>query len=158
MPVTIYGNSNMPFNMKFYHNNTRTGLSARNNADLWSVSYTKLSTTSILVAQVQLAFKDSVNGEVGFYIKYGTSGQIFDGCSYMESGGSVSGGDDSKQIFQSRITGYTTTGSQTFSIGWNSRDGGSNTPSSIWNPRGDSGDDSRNRAPGSTLVLWEMEP
>ena len=156
---TKLGVSGVPFNTTMFTNNTRTGLSATNNFTLWSVTYNKLSSTSILIAQVHLAFRESVNGEVGFFIKYGTSAQTFTGCSYMENGGTNGGQDssiDAKQIFNSRITGYTTTGSQTFSIGWNSNNAGNNTPSFIWNPTNT--DDNRGRSPGSTLIVWEMEP
>jgi hypothetical protein len=148
----------MPFNMAFFYNNTRTGLSVQTGYTLWSVTYNKKSSTSIIAFDVQLAFREAYNGEVGFYVQYGSSGNSYRGCSYMELGGGSSGGADvdTKQIFRTTIDGYTTTGTQTVNIGWLSNTGSSNMPSSVWNPT--NADEPRGRSPGSTLVIWEIEP
>ena len=154
-----FSEKGVPFNTKFFYNNVRTGLSVQAGYNFWSVTYNKKSATSIIVFDVQLAFRDPYNGEVGFYVQYGSSANSYRGCSYMESGGTTGGGysdTDSKQFFRTSIDGYTTTGSQTVNLGWASNDGGANMPSPIWNPT--NADDARSRSPGSTLVIWEIEP
>ena len=153
-----FSEKGVPFNTKFFYYNVRTGLPVQASYTLWSVNYNKKSATSIIVFDVQLAFRDSYNGEVGFYVQYGSSANSYRGCSYMESGGGGNSYNDSdtKQFFRTSIDGYTTTGSQTVNVGWSSYNGGANMPSSIWNPT--DADDGRGRSPGSTLVIWEIEP
>jgi len=151
-----------PFNEQIYLNTTRTALSSVvTNSSLWSVTYNKLSSTSILCLEGYLHFRENVNAEVGLFCKYGTSSNTYIGFPYMAVGeNSATASDPSVDTIQyviSYISGYTTTGSQTFTIGWSSYNGTANTPSSVWNPN--SSDEPRTRPDsGSFIRLWEIEP
>jgi hypothetical protein len=149
------------FNYNVYYNTTRTSISAASSYDLWSVTFNKLSSTSTIVVEGVLHFREQLNTEVGMFCRYGTSGNVYNGMPYMSVGdntaNATSADINTTQYIASYISGYTTTGSQTFTIGWSSANGSSNRPSSIWNPN--NSDDNRTRAEsGSIMYIWEVEP
>lgn len=149
------------FNENIYLNTTRTALSQVATRDLWQVTFNKLSSTSIIVAEGVLHFREQQNGHVGMFIRYGTSSNTFTGNPYMTMGensaGSTDASVDNIQYIASYISGYTTTGAQTFTIGWSSYNGSANYPSTVWNPN--SSDEPRTRPDsGSIIRIWEVEP
>jgi hypothetical protein len=149
------------FNYNVYYNTTRTSISSATSYDLWSVTFNKLSSTSIIVVEGVLHFREEFNSEIGMFCKYGTSGNVYNGMPYMSVGDNTSAATDpsvdTTQYIASFISGYTTTGSQTFTIGWAAANGSSNRPSPIWNPKNQ--DDGRIRPDnGSIMYIWEVEP
>lgn len=149
------------FNFNVYYNNTRTSLPQVSSYDLWSVTFNKLSSTSIIVVEGVLHFRENQNAEIGMFCRYGTSGNVYNGMPYTAYGDntttSTTADVDSTQYIASYISGYTTTGAQTFTIGWAAANGSANYPSTIWNPKNQ--DDTRTRPDnGSIMYVWEVEP
>lgn len=162
-PVVFGGGNNSAFNFKVFHWTTRTSISASSSFEAWTVSYNKTSPSSTIFCRAYIRTGAVVNGQVGWFIRYGSSPRSFKGNAYAEWQGAINGGSNNTTNFglhqiNSMIAGYTTVGTQTFAIGWAPRDGGSNAPGQIFNPS--TSDDARARNPGgagSMLFLWEVE-
>lgn len=150
---------NAAFNFKIYYTNSRTALSPQTSYDLWGVTYNKLSKSSTIYCRGYMAGAGVYNGQVGWYVRYGTSAKSWRGNPYGEwSGGQGNGNADNFicHIIHSQIAGYTTTGNQTFYVGWAARDGGANNPMVYWNPN-NTNDARCNPNHGSILMLYEVE-
>lgn len=116
----------------------------------FSKSYTKLSSTSSLLFQVNLSGKNAQAGAVQMVCQYGSSAEgIGITYNYIGTWLNIASG------FY-LLTGYTTTGAQNFTVSnyaANSQAG--NGWTQIMNPN--SSDDSRMNQTQSTVTVWELE-
>ena len=161
----VVGGHNTAFNFKVYTWTTRTSISASSNSEPWAVTYNKISPSSTIYCRAYIRTGGVVNGQVGWYVRYGSSARSYKGNAYAEWQGAFKEGQTSSNTnnhgmhqLHSMVAGVTTTGNQTFTIGWAARDGGANAPGVVFNPS--TSDDARSRNPGgagSILYLWEVE-
>lgn len=160
---TVLGSHNTAFNYKVYYNNTRTAVSAQPATDLWGVSYSKMSPTSTIYIRAYIKGNGVVNGQVGWYARYGSSAKSWKGNAYAEWWGAANSANANANTYNfgchtihTIIGGVTTTGAQNLYIGWQARDGGANAPFAVWN--GNNTDEARtNPASGSIMLVWEVE-
>lgn len=132
--------------------NTRTSVSAAASSTLFSGSFTKISSTSQLIAFCNVfgAQYSSGNSGVGMNI----DGSSWDyGVAYQYDGAWSSTTQTTIIVGMSRWSGISA-GSHTVGFGWNTINVESNRPFAILNPN--SSDDSRNQQMASSIILYEV--
>jgi len=130
-------------------NSTRQTFSAAEPLTIWSITYTKDSSTSDLYIHVMLPIKDTYNG--GSYV-----GINIDGSTNFKGYGraTFSGESGMNTILQKR-SGLAA-GSRTISVYQDSIDNSANYVIPVLNPN--SSDDGRNQQNSSVMVIYEIEP
>ena len=147
---------NVPIQVQHYQNSTRTSLSAVASYTLWSgITFTKLQANSYLIVTGQLVFSNAYSYNMGYWWQIGNSGKRYDSifqCHYPS--------DTTRSAaikigwFINGIYTTTDTGNQSISIGWNSINGGSDNPGTVWNPN--VSDDARSQQHSSDLTIMEI--
>lgn len=116
----------------------------------FSKSYTKLSSTSKLLFQINLIGKNAAAGAIQMVCQYGSSAEGI-AVNYNYVGTWL----QTAQGFY-LLTGYTTTGAQNFTVSnYAANSGSGNGWTSIMNPN--SSDDSRLNQTESSVTVWELE-
>jgi hypothetical protein len=137
-------------NIGYFSNNTEVALSSSSNGTHWTVTYNKqYGTQTKLIVHLKLAMSNCYNGNCGHYIEVGGTRNYsfnYDYDSWCQSDNPVTGTGE--------WTGLAA-GNTTIKVGWAPNDGSSNLPSYYENPSGGRGD-SRRRANGSRIVIWEI--
>jgi len=137
-----------------YKNSTRTALPTTQSSGaimMWTVTFNKLSSTSILVFNGILPGHHHASGALMGIASYGTSpntaswGYIYESSQHVKLG-----------VINGSIHNYTTTGSQSFNIGYHSNGAVGDRPFVVWNPN--TTDDGRLTQAVSSLTIMEVEP
>lgn len=137
-----------------FYRNGEIALSTSNNGTHWTVTFNKLynSSTSYLIVKVKLAMAMRYNGNSGHGIAWNGSFDSnqnidyrFDNLDYSDN--PVFGIAENKSLGA---------GNQSIAIKWIPADGSSNLPSYYENP-GNGRGDSRRRANGSVIQVWEVK-
>jgi hypothetical protein len=148
---------NVPIQVQHYQNNTRTALSTGvTSYTLWSgITFNKLQANSYLIVTGQLVFSNAYSYNMGYWWQIGNSGKRYDSifqCHYPS--------DTTRAVaikigwFINGIYTTADTGLQNISIGWNSFNGGSDSPGTVWNPN--VSDDGRSQQHSSDLTIMEV--
>lgn len=127
-------------------------LTASNTARVvqFSKSYTKLSSTSKLLFQINLIGKNAAAGAIQMVCQYGSSAEGI-GVNYNY----VATWMQTAQGFY-LLTGYTTTGAQNFTVSnYAANSGSGNGWTNVMNPN--SSDDNRLNQTESSVTVWELE-
>jgi len=116
----------------------------------FSKSYTKLSSTSTLLFQVNLIGKNAAAGAIQMVCQYGSSAEGI-GINFNY----VATWMQTAQGFY-LLTGYTTTGAQNFTVSnYAANSGAGNGWTNVMNPN--SSDDNRLNQTESSVTVWELE-
>lgn len=150
----LLGTSGSILNYEEFYRNNEISLSASSNGTHWTVTYTKLygASVSYLIVKTKIAMTARYNGNCGHGISWNGS---FDSTQFIDyrfdnwdpTNNSVFGISQNKTLAAGNIS---------IAIRWIPSDGGSNLPSYYENPSGGRSD-SRRRAWGSTLHVWEVK-
>jgi hypothetical protein len=142
-------------NCTHFKNSTKTSLSNVSSLALWSgINVTKLIAQSKLIITGLLVFEDGNSYFTGEYWKIGSSGNRYDGI--VQHGYASDAGDANVQFGWQINAEYdaTETGSLAVEIGWQTANGGNDTPGITWNPN--TTNDPRAQQKASTLTIFEV--
>jgi len=140
--------------VKTYTNSTSTTLSAGSSDTIWQMSFNKTSPTSTLVFQGILPGTGSVNHQTGERWYYGSTSIQYKGIRLVRD----SDWQSSAAIHVNAVlSGYTTTGSQTFGVGWTTANGSSTRPFYYWNPNNQANSSPWNPLMSSQMTIMEIE-
>jgi hypothetical protein len=147
---------NVPIQVQHYQNNTRTALSTLASYTLWSsITFNKLQSNSYLVITGQLVFSNAYSYNMGYWWQIGNSGKRYDSIFQCHYPSDVTRAVSIKiGWFINGIYTTSDTGLQNISIGWNSINGGSDNPATVWNPN--ASDDARSQQHSSDLTIMEI--
>lgn len=148
-----------------FRNNTRTGLSNSSSSVIWSAQFVKEydANTSWILMEGMLPGANNYSDQCGVYAMLDGANTAVDtprhhGIHY--SGANADQGWARFIMYVHRIIDNSDSaqelgaGTRTWSVGWSTRDGGSNNrPFEVWNPNAT--DDSRNQQYGSLMSIYE---
>ena len=132
----------------FYMNRARSVTSSTASTSLFSFSFTKRESSSILIIDGMIP---TTNGDTDgdFYYTDISGSTNYTGIS----GNATTSGASFITLLQIYTT-INTSGSKTFSFGWSTADGSSSRPVNIINP--DRNDDGRNWRTATSIVIYEV--
>jgi hypothetical protein len=141
-------------NYEMFFRNNEISLSSSSNGTHWTVTYNKLygSSVSYLIVKTKLAMTDRYNGNCGHGISWNGNFDTNQCLDYRFDNWNPT----NNHVFGLATNTSLGSGNVSIAIRWVPNDGGSNLPS-YWENPGNGRADSRRRANGSVIHVWEVK-
>jgi hypothetical protein len=131
-----------------FYNSTRTSLPSQANHVWWSVSHTKVSSTSFIFVQGLATGQGSNSDQMGEYCEYNSVKNYY-GIRHSLYGDGVD------TIWMNYHANNLAAGTYDLKLGWSVQNGTAQRWGTIWNPN--TSDDARDHQTGTEMIVWEIE-